>query len=68
MGHIALIVIALSGAILFVAALFLVDFMDSTGWSFPRPKLDWWAVFYGTLAVGAFAGLAYVIWGHRSLK
>lgn len=57
MGRIVLIVIAVIGVVLFLLAalIFLGDFMGSTGWSFPRPKLDWWAVFYGTLAVAAFA-------------
>lgn len=59
------IVFLVIGVVLFaVALIFLGDFMNLTGWSFPR-KLDWWTLLYALLTLISFAGLAYVIWGRH---
>ena len=61
MGHILLLVVLVVVILVFllIGSIALLDFMDSTGW---RPGLDWWTIFFALLAIGGFAGLAYVIW------
>ena len=64
MDQVILIVISVVGIALFVLVVLaiLLDFSDMTGWRIPRLIFDWWALFFGFLAMAGFGGLAYVIW------
>ena len=64
MDRVTLIVVSVVGIALFVLVVLaiLLDFSDMTGWKIPRLMLDWWALFFGLLAIGGFGGLAFVIW------
>ena len=67
MGHSLPIVIAVLRFAIFVFAVtaILFDLSDTTGLPIPHPKVDWWSLFFGALAISAFTGLAYVIWSSR---